>query len=1240
VQTPPEHVVALLTTLPAAYHAGVTDVLLTALALAVAGWRPDADGRLLVDLEGHGRAAPAGGVDLDGTVGWFTSVHPVRLEVGRPDVADVRSLGRAIKAIKSGLRATPGAGLGFGLLRYVNPDTAATLREWPGPEIGFNYLGRLPAAEPDAAPWSPAAEGRDVRGGSDAEAPVAYVLDINAYVADSAAGPSLVTRFSWPDGLLDEDDVAVLGAHWARALAALGEHAAQPGIGGRIPADLPLVPLSERDVSRLEAAHPHLVDVWPVTPLQEGMLYHARYDDDAPEVYTVQLSFGLPPQWERTAVRDAVADLLTRHPHMRAAFWYKECGEPVRVVPGDAEVPYREVDLSGVPAADREDATRRLLAEERLRRFDMTAAPLLRLLVIRTDPDRYRAALTCHHVLLDGWSLSLLAAELSAVTRSAARADYGEYLGWLVRQDRAAAETAWRRVLAGFDEPTLVGPSTRRPRVGAALEAAVDLPAELTATLTAVARRGGVTMNTVVQGAWGLVLSELVGRADVAFGSTVSGRPPEVPGIERMLGFFLNTVPVRIRIDPGDPMIDLLRRVQDQQAGTNPHHHLGLAAIQRAVGLDVLFDTLTVFENYPVDPVAAQSSDVEIHHSLHYPLGLFTFPGTRMRLELRYQPDVFTAEQAAGIVQRLTRLLDRIARDPHQLVGRLLGTSARKPDVPPAGGRPPVPATVARLFEDQVARTPSAVAVWHGEVAVRYADLNSRANRLAHHLLAHGAGPERFVALRMTRSVEMVVAVLAVAKSGAAYVPVDPGLPAAVTERMLADVEPVTVLTDVPPTGLAGRPETDPRPAFDPAHPAYMLFTSGSTGDPKGVVVTHQAVADLVRWADADLGVDRLARVLAATPLTFDVSVFELLAPLCRGGAVELVADLNGLAGLAARPPSLVAAVPSALAAVLRRGPIGVRVPTVVFAGEVLTADATDAARTALGAGEILNAYGPTEATVYATVGGGGGEPDPPPIGRPRGHTRVHLLDERMIEVPVNRTGQIHLAGVGLARGYRGAPALTADRFRPDPFGAPGSRMYRTGDLARWRPDGSLDYVGRVDDQVKIRGVRVQPAQVAARLAEHPRVVEAAVVPARDRDRGPRLVGYVVPTSPGAVTATELRRHLTERLVGQAVPAVLEFVAALPRTPHGKVDHRALPAPAVVGHRSAAGPREEALCRAFAELLDLPTVGVDDNFFDLGGHSLTATRLLGLLRTEINVDLDIRDLHAAPTVAELARRLP
>jgi amino acid adenylation domain-containing protein len=573
--------------------------------------------------------------------------------------------------------------------------------------------------------------------------------------------------------------------------------------------------------------------------------------------------------------------------------------------------------------------------------------------------------------------------------------------------------------------------------------------------------------------------------------------------------------------------------------------------------------------------------------------------------------------------------------------------------------------TLPELFEAQVARTPDAPAVIFEGTRVSYAELNARANRLARYLVSLGAGPERLVAVAMPRSADMIVAVLAVLKAGGAYVPVDPAYPADRIAFMLADARPVAVLTTV----AAGRdlPGGTPQVALDdpavvtavsrlagddlaaaerpgqlgPSSPAYVIYTSGSTGRPKGVVIEHRGVVGLLSWARAEFPAAELARVLASTSLSFDVSVFEMFAPLVCGGCVEVVSSVLALAGgfEDPGPGRLISGVPSAISQVISTSDVGVRARAVVLAGEALTPRALSAIRGTWPEARILNIYGPTETTVYVTSWSSGAEADQVPvIGRPIWNTRVFVLDERLGPVPPEVAGELYLAGAGLARGYLGRAGLTAERFVACPFGGPGERMYRTGDLVRWTADGQLEYLGRADDQVKIRGFRIELGEVEAVLAAQPGVAQAAVAVREDQPGDQRLTGYVVPAAGAVLDPAGLREAAGRLLPGYMVPAAVMVLDRLPLSPSGKLDRRALPAPeyAAGGGRAAATAGEQALCEVFAQVLGVDRVGVEDSFFDLGGHSLLATRLVSRIRTVLGAELTARAVFENPTPAGLA----
>ncbi|MFB6583674.1 amino acid adenylation domain-containing protein [Streptomyces sp. NPDC056402] len=1284
----------LLTSVPALFHAGVGDVLLAGFALAVEDWRRrrgDVVSGALVDLEGHGREELVGGADVSRTVGWFTSLFPVRLDPGVADgewdevFAGGPVLDRVLKRVKEQLRALPDNGAGYGLLRYLNEDTAPVLAALATPQIGFNYLGRLggsASSDPDGG-----SDG-DLGGGTDPRMPLPHALEMNAVTQESSEGPRLTATWSWPQELFSQDEVRDLAETWFRALRAITVHAAGPGAGGHTPSDLALVELTQEDINRLESRQPGLVDVLPLSPLQEGLHFHALYDQDGSDVYTVQLALDIEGALDAEALQLAVRALLRRHANLRSAFRSQGSGAAVQVVPRDVEPPWTLLDFSGL---DDETLRARLaahLSEDRGRRFDLSRPPLMRFTLITTGPDRHRFVFTHHHILLDGWSTPVLLGELFELYKKRGDASglprvvpYRDYLVWLAEQDREASAAAWQGALEGVREPTLLAPVDRNRQPAIPERISLDLSAELTAKLSTYARSSGVTLSTLLQTAWALTLGHLTGRDDVVFGATVSGRPAEIPGIESMVGLFINTLPVRIRLDPSDTLSTLLDRVQQGQTELMSHQYLGLTEIQQLAGVGELFDTIVVFENYPIDPEALEAAAGDLTvvgggggDATHYPLGVSMLPaGDRLHLRVDYRPDVFGSGAARTIADCLIRAFESLVNLP--------GTATGKIDLHAAAERERLLTewhdtdhvvradTLPALFEAQVARTPDAIALEAAGTRLTYAEIDARANRLARLLIAQGVGPEQTVTLALGRSVELVTAQLAVWKAGAAFLPVGPDYPAERVAYMLGDAGPSLLVTvSSGAAGLPGgsvprlvldEPETvralasyeptapddgDRTAALSGASAAYLIYTSGSTGRPKGVVVPHRSVANMAAAHIDRLEVDGESRVLQVASTNFDPSIGDVAMTLLSGATLVLANDGEQAVG-----DELAVLIASRAAThVMMAAPMLATMPTtdlpelrcVVTGGEAYAAELVD--RWAPGR-RMINAYGPTEATVCTamsaplTAGGDGA----PPIGRPVPNTRMYVLDGALRPVPQGTAGELYIAGSQLARGYHGRPGLTAERFVACPFGGTGARMYRTGDLVRCRPDGQLEYLGRADDQVKVRGYRVELGEIESALAGHPTVGQAAVVVREDRPGDRRLVGYVVPDG-GSCEQAELRAHLAVGLPDYMVPGVIMSLDALPLTANGKVDRNALPAPDLSSLSSGTAPRtpqEEALCALFADVLGMDRVGIDDSFFDLGGHSLLATRLVSRVRSELDVELAVRAVFEAPTVAGLVERL-
>ncbi len=1291
---------AVLARLPDVFGCGVNDGLLSALAMAVVQWRHShgIDERsVLLTLEGHGREEEAvAGADLARTVGWFTSAFPVRLELPAVELGGAFEGGHAagvvIKTVKEQLVAVPARGVGFGLLRHLDESARSILGGLPEPQISFNYLGRMGVqhlGDLQDLGWLPDPEAPDLITASGSGMAVAAVIDINAMVVDSPEGPRLTASFAYPTGVIRDSDVAALADLWRSALDGLAAHTVQPVAGGLTPSDCQLVTVSQSRIERWEHSYPGLREIWSLSPLQSGLLFHSTLAADSLDIYTAQLRIDLEGAVDSARLRRAAAGVLAHHASLRAAFEYDDHGVPAQLVVDRVDVPWREVDLTGCGSAAGVELER-LLDDDRIARFDLARPPLLRLLLIRTAPERHVLALTNHHIILDGWSMPLLVREL--LVRYAADdapalpepRPYSTYLEWVATLDRDASLRAWERALAGLDEPTLLAPHASSEQHGVPGEVDIALPAALIGALDTVVTRHGVTMNTVVQAAWGILLSRLLSRRDVVFGATVSGRPPQLSGVESMLGLFINTVPVRVRMDPDETCAQLLTRLQGEQVSLLDHHYLGLGDIQARIGLGNLFDTLSVFESYPVDKsgfdehtdiAGMRVTALDARDATHYPITLLSILEPRLRLSLRYQHGIFDRDTATTLAARVIGILETIARDTDTPVGdvdlfvpkerELVVDSwnATEHQVPRL--------TLAELFDAQVAHTPDAPAVVFEGTVLTYAEFDARANQLARFLISGGVGPESLVGVAVRRSVDMLVGIYAVIKAGGAYVPIDPDQPAERIAYVVATAGPVVVLTttadrvalpaevraldldtlDV--SALSDDPIRD-RDRVGPLHtrnPAYVIFTSGSTGRPKGVSVPHEGIVNRLLWMQHRYPLSDDDTVLQKTPVTFDVSVWELFWPL-QTGARLVIAEPDGHRDPAylervirAESVTTVHFVPSMLAVFLAGAHVdGCNSLRRVFTSGEALPPVTAANLHRVSGAELHNLYGPTEAAVDVTYYETGPDETTVPIGAPVWNTHTYVLDGRLRPVPVGVAGELYLGGVQLARGYQARSDLTAERFVANPLAAAGtvrdgSRLYRTGDLVRWLPTGQLEYLGRTDFQVKLRGQRIELGEIEAALHGHADVAQAVALARNDGSTGDYLAGYVVPAPGRSPDVRALLDAAATVLPRYMVPSALVVLAELPLTANGKLDRTALPVPEFASSAQFVPPgtlTECVLAEILADVLGASRIGMSDNFFDLGGNSLIATRVVARINKELGTGLTVRSLFESPTVGVLA----
>ncbi|MFJ4581858.1 amino acid adenylation domain-containing protein [Streptomyces echinatus] len=1037
----------------------------------------------------------------------------------------------------------------------------------------------------------------------------------------------------------------------------------------------------------------------PLSHAQQRLWFLNRLEGSN-AAYNLPMAARLTGRLDHRALAAAVADVTVRHETLRTVFPETD-GVPHQLIltPDQARPDFEvtETDREGLAAA---------IAGIAERDFDLRTDLPLRVRVLTVSPTEHVLVLVLHHVAGDGWSLVPLARDLSGAytDRCAGRApqwtelpvQYVDYALWqrdlLGRTDNPDSVVSeqvayWRQALAGIPDELPLPVDRQRPKTPSYAGGSVDFGygPELHARINKLAVDCNATAFMVVQTAFAALLTRLGAGTDIPVGSPIAGRTDEA--LDDLVGFFVNTLVLRTDTS-GDPTFrEIIDRVREANLNAYAHQDLPFEYLVEAVNPNrsaarhPLFQVMFAFQNTRdtelrlpgLTAEALEAGTDATMFDLSVQLTARYHEDGReggARGALIYSGDLFDRETVEAIAERLLLMLEAITTDPGQRISQveLLDAAERRRILEEwNGGTAPVPSvTLPELFTASASRDGAATAVRAGDTRLTYDDLRSSANRLARLLVAGGCGPERRVALALPRDERLPVAMWAVLNSGAAYVPVDPGHPAERVRHLVEDARPVLAVTDrasadVLPEGLprivlddpateaallgledGDLTDADRSAPLRPDDAAYVIYTSGSTGRPKGVVVAHRAVANLSAWAGRAFSPDVFSAALATTSATFDVSVSDLILPLLHGGSIEVVRDVLALADGDRTEASLVCTAPSAMSAALATGR-RLRIGTVILVGEAVTPRLMHDLRAAAPGVRIANLYGPTEACVYATEWyDDGNAAGVAPIGRALTNYRTYVLDHGMNPVPAGVTGELYLAGAGLARGYSGRPGMTAERFVACPFGGAGERMYRTGDLVRWRFDGQLEFVGRVDDQVKIRGQRAEPGEAEAVLARHDSVAQVAVIPRRDQQGDTMLVAYAVPVDGREAEPAELIEFARRELPGHLVPSAVVPLERLPLTASGKLDRRMLPAPGAVQSAAGRGPRdarEQALCDLFAEVVGVPAVGIDDSFFELGGHSLLATRLVAKARDRLGIELAVRTLFEAPTVAALTERL-
>ncbi len=1284
------HTQQLLQAAPAAYRTQINELLLTALTRVIARWTSSAS--VLIQLEGHGREDIFEAVDLSRTVGWFTTVFPVQLYAAG-------DIGTAIKTIKEQLRVIPQRGIGFGILRYCSDSSIREiLSSQPTPRITFNYLGQFDNSfdtEKPAFYLSDEARGDE----QSSAAPLENWLSLNGQVV----GGILSIGWTFNRALFDTTTMQQLADEYTSELEILIEHCCAANNFGVTPADFPLLDITQERLDALPTPACDIEDMYPLSPMQQGMLFHTLHDNTGDYINQLRVDIdGLDVERFRQAWQNA----LDAHAVLRSSFiWQFET--PLQLVHKKksialAEYDWRDREPLQINLDELADSDRRL-------GFDLTQAPLLRLSIIRTQTNRHHLIYTNHHILMDGWSNSQLMGEVLqryAGQTVVSTSHYRDYIAWLQQQNTARAEAFWRQQLQSLDAPSRLADAIGNSQPHALeTEGHGDywqtLSVDRAQRISAFARQHKVTVNTIVQAVWALLLQRYTAQATVAFGATVSGRPSELSGIEQQIGLFINTLPVIATPRPDTKVDEWLRIMQAQNIALREYEHTPLYDIQRWAGMkgEALFDSILVFENFPVAEALKQSApaglhfgEVRSHEQTNYPLTLTIGMEATLSVHYNFDGRYFDASAIAQLAGHFSNLLEALMRDPTASIATLsmvddVEYSKSLTEWNRTAMNYPRDENIHIAIERQAEQTPESVAVVFANQQLNYRELNRRANRLAYRLIALGVGPEILVGVAIERSLDLVISLLAILKAGGAYVPIDVSYPENRLRHVLQDSGINVLLTHSPlrdalPESTSAQvicvdhlfndqlvfndqlaiQEIDaenPRVSTHPENRAYVIYTSGSTGLPKGVVIRHRALTNHMHWMQRTLALQTDDKVLQKTAFGFDASVWEFWLPLMAGAQLvlapptlseeltsfwEIVAS-NGITTLQLVPALLQAILPTATAAQLAS------LRRLLLGGEVVNARLLEQL-SQLWSGPVYNLYGPTETTIDATCWPCADDGSDIPIGRPIANITAYLLDD-YLNPAAPLTGEIYLGGEGLARNYHHRPALTAERFIPHPFSMQGERVYRTGDRARHREDGVIIYAGRNDHQIKVRGFRIELGEIESQLVAYPGIREAVVIAeavlivetgsvAQTDSNEARLIAYIVGGQTADVDIEALKQQLAKSLPDYMVPSAFVFLPQLPLTPNGKLDRAALPAPDEIASREYEAPQTELqqqVATIWCEVLKIDRIGLNDHFFELGGHSLLAVGVVSRLQLQLGIKATTQTIFQFPVLKGFVARL-
>jgi len=1283
-----EHTKTLLNEVNWLYKTSVKDILLTALGLAVS--KTFKLNKVLIEQEGHGREEIIDEVDISRTVGWFTSKYPVLIDLSHSD-----DLGRSIVEVKEHLRKVPYNGIGYGLLKYLADSEKSEVLNHPEPQISFNYLGQFDS-DIEKSSFSIAKEPAGNQ--MSINEPRPYDIDITGMVA----GEQLSISISYGVEQFDASTIEHFSENFENALQEINKLSNANSSQNLTPSDYLYKNLSIDKLEQLQKEY-EIEDIYPLSPMQQGLFYHTLLEPTSTAYYN-QTSYRINGDLNPGLVEESFNRLFARHDVFRAVFLHKDLIEPIQVILKERKVDFSFIDFSHLKSNDdKVYELNKFKKEDRKRLIDLSKDVLLRVVIIKLSDDEYELVWNDHHILKDGWSTGIIMSEFLQTYYSLLQGKepqlseakpYKNYLQWLSKLDEQETRQYWKEFLEGYD--TQRGTSVLKNKADIVgyekKERNIVLSEDKTEKLEEQARKLNVTLNTLIQAIWGVLLSKYNGTDDMVFGNVVSGRPAEIPGVQSMIGLFINTIPVRVRYDQSASFESVVKELQVEAGKSAPHHYLSLAQIQSCSALKQnLLDHVLIFDNYPVaskiEGVESKNAkevkiprvkSIAINDHAHYDFSIVIGPSSKLSIKFDYNALAFEQDVIDGLATSITKLIDQVIQNPQSSVeelslvdfddiSRFYSTYNHKEERQ-------IDSSFIELFERQVARVPNNVALTFGDKKLSYLEISAQVNKLANYLKSnYDVGEGDAVGIMIDTSEWVIISMLGIMKAGAYFVPVDVEAPLARRKFIVddADLKLLILQSDLLFSvaeeelncGLCaidiqledGSISSESLPYKVNADlPAYAIYTSGTTGVPKGVQVSHKSLVNYVKWFIDITDFDSQESGLLLTSHVFDLGFTTIFGCLASGADLHLPKNNVGkqpetvLKYIAEQQISFVKLTPSIFYMLTNlpafiKGEVSLSLNWVFIGGEKIKPADLLKFNEKCPYTHLVNHYGPTETTIGVIahmIDDLDEFSSKPVIGKAITNNIAYVLDHNMQPLPVGALGEICISGLGLALGYLNRKDLTNEKFVANPFQS-GAKIYRTGDLGQLLSDGNIAIYGRKDGQVKVNGYRIEVQEITQSISELEGISDAAVRVIESDFGDSKLVAYCVGES---LDLDAVKQSLRKKLPDYMIPTAFVEADRIPFTSNGKLDVNALPAiDGLTGDsKSYKEPEtsvEKELHEIWSDVLEQQKISVTDNFFALGGDSIKAVRLVGMVSTVMGYPIEVKDIFEYPDIASLAHFL-